>query len=82
MMTGGIHVKRLIAGGGVGLRLNDWTFTVAASSRMVTHNIDGRYGVVEPAWKSGNGWGVDIGFTIKETLQDVTGYSPHQKRTG
>lgn len=82
MITGGVHIKHFVAGGGVGLRLNDWTFSVADSSRMVTHDIEGRYGLVEPAWKSGNGWGIDIGFTIKETLQDVTGYSPHQKRTG
>ena len=25
---------------------------------------------------------MDIGFTIKETTEDVTGYNPHQKRTG
>ncbi len=73
----GAHVKRLIGVAGGGFRLHDWFFEVADSSTMVTYNIDGSYGIREPGWSVGSGWGVDLGFTFKRTLQEITSYTPH-----
>lgn len=82
MITAGIHVKRLIGVSGVGVRLNDWHFLVADSNRMETYNLRGRYGFREPAWNSGQGWGMDIGFTYKRTKGGVTNYVPHLPKGG
>ena len=82
LITGGIHVKRLIGIAGAGFRLNDWHFTVEDSTLLTTENISGQYGFNEPAFNSGSGWGVDIGFTYKQTLKGVGNYVPHSKKSG
>ncbi len=82
LLTGGIHVKRLIGVVGAGFRLNDWQFTVADSTQFITESISGQYGFNEPAFNSGSGWGVDIGFTYKQTLEGVGNYVPHSKKGG
>ena len=82
MISAGIHVKRLIGAAGAGFRLNDWNFTVQDSTNLTTHNIAGQYGFNEPAFNSGSGWGVDVGFTYKRTLEGVGGYVPHSKKNG
>lgn len=82
LLTGAIHVKRLIGIAGVGVRLNDWHFAVPDSNTIETFTLNGGYAVNEPGWNSGRGWGVDIGITYKRTLNGVTNYEPHTKKGG
>lgn len=77
LMTAGIHVKRLFGVSGAGIRLNDFHFLVSDSSNMDVYSLRGSYGIREPGWNTGSGWGVDLGFTYKKTLEGVTNYTPH-----
>ncbi|MBI1268340.1 MAG: hypothetical protein GC193_13015 [Cryomorphaceae bacterium] len=82
MITGGVHVKKLIGIAGAGLRLNDWYFTVPDSSKLITQRISGRYGVSEAGWNTGGGWAFDVGFTYKKSKKDISGYTPHSRQSG
>lgn len=80
LWTAGAHVKRLIGIAGGGFRLHDWYFEVADSTTLNTYNLDGSYGIREPGWNVGSGWGVDLGFTFKRTVQEISSYTPHDPR--
>ncbi|MDZ4823083.1 MAG: DUF5723 family protein [Flavobacteriales bacterium] len=82
MLTmGGITIKRLMGIAGVGLRLDEWNYTVLDSSNMETYIFRGEYGFNEPAWKSGRGFGLDLGVTFKKTNRNVSEYTPHSPCT-
>ncbi|MFT4679261.1 MAG: hypothetical protein ACI84C_001390 [Flavobacteriales bacterium] len=81
LITAGITVKRLFGIMGGSMHLDKWNYMVVDSSEMVTYDVSGRYGFNEPGWASGKGWSADIGFTYKKTLEDVTGYVPHSKKS-
>jgi len=78
LWLGGISVKRLVGIGGAGLILDNWTFMIADST-LTTYDLSGEYGFNYPAWNSGKGWGIDLGFTYKRTLSDVTQYTPFSR---
>lgn len=82
MITAGVHVKKLFGIAGVGLRLNDWYFSVPDSNNIITERISGRYGMSEAGWNTGGGWAFDIGFTFKKSKRDITGYTPHSRQSG
>ena len=82
MITGGVHVKKLFGLAGVGLRLNDWYFTVPDSSNLITQRVSGRYGVSDAGWNTGGGWAFDVGFTYKKSKKDISGYTPHSRQSG
>lgn len=75
--TFGISIKRLFGVAGGAVRLDQWDYTVLDSTQLETETLKGKYGFNFPAFNSGTGWGVDVGFTYKRTLSDVTTYSPH-----
>ena len=41
--------------------------------------LDGKYAYAQPNWKAGRGWGLNLGFTYKKMLEDVSGYLPYTK---
>ena len=81
MWTAGITLKRLIAGGGASIHMDEWNFTMVDSS-LVTHSIRGNYGFNNPGWNTGRGWATDLGVTFKRALNDVSSYTPHSKSSG
>jgi hypothetical protein len=82
LVTAGLTIKRLIGVVGGSVHLDQWNFSVIDSLNMTTYDIAGEYGFNEPGWNTGRGWSGDIGITIKQTLQDVGNYTPHNKSSG
>ena len=85
ILLGGITVKRLYGVGGVGLRLDDWTYTVRDSSQLETTTFSGEYGFNDPTaspnYINGKGWGFDLGFTYKMRKSGSENYIPHSPCT-
>lgn len=81
LVTAGGSLKRLIGIGGGALHLDDWTYSIQ-DSVLQTFTVNGEYGFNFPAWNAGRGWSVDLGFTWKRTLKDVTNYVPYSQQNG
>lgn len=81
-LSAGISLKRLIGIAGVGLNLEDWQYRVVDTLNLETYKIKGKYGVNEPAFGSGGGWGFDLGITWKRTEGGASGYTPHSASSG
>lgn len=82
MMNAGITVNRLIGIAGASLLIDEWNYSVLDSTDLLTTSISGEYGVNEPAFNSGSGWGIDLGFIYKKTRGNVDSYVPHSPRNG
>lgn len=85
ILQGGVTVKRLLGVGGVGLRLDNWNYTVQDSSTIQTQIFQGEYGFNDPTQggikPQGKGWGFDLGFTYKMRKSSSQGYIPHSPCT-
>ncbi|MEN9346895.1 MAG: hypothetical protein RLZZ77_406 [Bacteroidota bacterium] len=83
---GGITVKRLIGVAGLGLRVDNWTYTVVDSTRMETARFQGEYGFTDLntdnfSFNNGKGWGVDLGVMFKVRKKESTSYVPYSPCT-
>lgn len=85
IIQGGITAKRLLGAAGIGLRLDDWTYSVQDSSRIETQVFQGEYGFNDPtqnaSYINGKGWGFDMGITYKMRKSSSEGYTPHDPCT-
>lgn len=81
-LSAGISIKRLIGIAGVGLNIDEWNYSVIDTLNLETSKIKGKYGVNEPAFGSGGGWGFDLGITWKRTEGGASGYTPHSSSSG
>lgn len=81
LVTVGITGKYLVGFMGAGFDVKEGSFQVLDDEDMVVSNFDGELGYAS-GWGSGKGVGVDIGFTYKRMMEDVTHYSPHTKAGG
>ena len=79
LWTMGVSLKRLIGVVGASVRIDDWNYRVTDTS-LVSSALIGEYGFNFPAWNSGRGWAMDIGFTYKKTLDDIEDYTPFSPR--
>ncbi len=82
ILSAGISVNRLIGIGGAGIIIENWDYSVLDSLNLQTSSINGQYGVTEPAFNNGRGWGVDLGVMYKKTRNNVGSYIPHDPSTG
>jgi len=82
ILSAGITVNRFIGIGGAGITIENWDYTVIDSLNLQTSSINGKYGVTEPAFNNGRGWGVDLGIMYKKTRSSVDSYVPHDSDTG
>jgi hypothetical protein len=78
ILLGGITVNRLLSPGAFGGRLDDWTYTLQDSSKLVTQSLNGEmaFNSFGNGLISGKGWGVDIGATYKKRTKGSFGYTP------
>jgi hypothetical protein len=81
-----ISVKRLWGIGGVGLRIDDWTYVVRDSSSLETQTFSGEYGFNDPlrdgfSWNNGTGYSTDLGITFKQRFKSSEGYTPYDPCT-
>ena len=81
MLTGAITVNYMIGVGGMAAIVNEANVDLSDTTGMPVDG-NGRYAYAAPAWKAGNGWGVDLGVTYKHMLDDVTAYVPHSTSSG
>lgn len=87
MLTqGAISMKRLWGIAGLGLRIDDWTYTVVDSSRIETTSFRGEYGFNDPTrdgfnWNNGKGYAFDLGITFKQRFKSSEGYTPYDPCT-
>lgn len=42
----------------------------------------GSYSYTQPQWKSGKGWGTNLGVSYEKMIDNVGGYNPHSQRGG
>tara|TARA_B100000809_G_scaffold66115_2_gene62811 strand:- start:6804 stop:8213 length:1410 start_codon:yes stop_codon:yes gene_type:complete len=82
MYIGGISIKRLYGFSHLGINIKDATYTVPDTTNVQFSNIDAKYGFSSPSFNAGRGWGIDIGFTYKKTLEEVDAYIPYSKKSG
>ena len=78
ILMAGATVNRILSPGGMGMHLNEWTYTLQDSSKLTTQKLDGdlafnSFGV---GLFSGKGWGVDLGVTYKKRMKGSFGYTP------
>jgi hypothetical protein len=78
ILLGGITVNRLLSPGAFGGRLDEWTYTLQDSSKLVTQSLNGEmaFNSFGNGLISGKGWGVDIGATYKKRTKGSFGYTP------
>lgn len=84
IVQGALSVKRLWGVAGVGLRIDEWSYTVRDSSTIETDVFRGEYGFNDPSsgtWNNGKGWSSDIGVTWKMRKSSSDGYTPHDPCT-
>jgi hypothetical protein len=82
MYIGGISIKRLYGFSHLGINIKDATYTVPDTANIQFSNIDAKYGFSSPSFNAGRGWGIDLGFTYKKTLDEVDAYIPYSKKSG
>ncbi|MEZ4798410.1 MAG: DUF5723 family protein [Flavobacteriales bacterium] len=83
---GAVSLKRLWGIAGVGLRIDDWTYTVIDSTQMQTTSFAGEYGFNDPMrdgfnWNNGKGFAFDLGITFKQRFKSSEGYVPYDPCT-
>jgi hypothetical protein len=78
ILIAGATVNRIFSPGGLGARLDNWTYTLQDSSKLVTQSLDGQLGFNNfgGALIAGKGWGVDLGVTYKKRNKGSFGYTP------
>ncbi len=81
MLNAGISLKRLFGTAAGGFQLNRLDYVSQGDSTLVFNNLSGQFGIVDPAFNQGRGWGVDLGVTYKKMLEDVDHYVPHSKKS-
>ena len=82
MYIAGISAKRLFGITHLGINIKDAVFTVPDTVNLEFANIDAKYGFSSPSFNAGRGWGFDLGFTYKKTLEEVDAYIPFSKKSG
>lgn len=76
LFTGGLTVKYLSGINSIALDVASIKYNVQNDSNLYLRPINGKYGIVQPGFGAGQGWSVDVGFTIKKMLDDVDSYTP------
>ncbi len=78
ILIAGATVNRILSPGGLGARLDNWTYTLQDSSQLVTQNLEGQLGFNNFGGSliAGKGWGIDIGVTYKKRNKGSFGYTP------
>jgi len=80
MYMAGISLKRLFGIAHSGFNIKEITYQVPDTFDIDFINIDAKYGFTAPAFNSGSGWAIDLGFTYKKTLSEVDHYTPYAKK--
>lgn len=80
MYMAGITVKRLFGISHSGTNIKELTYQVPDTIDVDFIDLNAKYGFTAPAFNSGSGWAVDLGFTYKKTLKEVDNYTPYSKR--
>jgi len=82
LLTAGFTLRQLMGIAAAGIKLNRWTYMVPDTLDIETYSIHGNYGVHEPAFNSGTGWGGDIGITLKRGVNVSSGHRPLHPESG
>lgn len=78
---GGVSLKRLIGITHGGANIKDVSYSVPDTSDINFTNLDAKYGFTAPAFNSGSGWSLDLGFTYKKTLDFIDHYVPYSRNS-
>ncbi len=81
MISAGITVNRLYGIQQSSLNVKSGVVNVNQGSGTISE-IDGRYAYTDPKFKSGKGWGMDLGITYKGMFDNVNKYLPHSRNGG
>jgi hypothetical protein len=78
ILLGGVTVNRLLSPGAFGARLDNWTYTLQDSAKLVTQSLNGEaaFNSYGNGLISGKGWGMDLGITYKKRTKGSFGYTP------
>ncbi len=82
LITVGGTVKKLWGINAAALHIDEMDYRVSDSADFTINNFTGKYAFNEPAFNSGSGWAVDLGFTYKKMKGNVAGYKPHSPESG
>jgi hypothetical protein len=82
MMSAGVNVRYLTGISGIGLQMDNVNYEVLDSTDMRFYNFTGQLKNANPAFGSGKGWGLDVGFEYSQMLEDVSRYRPNTSRGG
>ncbi|MEJ6736668.1 MAG: DUF5723 family protein [Flavobacteriales bacterium] len=76
----GVSLKRLFGIAHLGTNIKELIYQVPDTTDIDFIDINAKYGFTDPAFNSGSGWAIDLGFTYKKTLKEVDRYTPYSKR--
>ncbi len=82
MMSGGLNIRYLTGINAIGVNIENLNYEVRDSTNLEFYNFSGQVQQAAPAFGSGKGWGLDLGFEYKYMLDDITRYRPNTKRGG
>ncbi len=74
LWTGGLTAKYLSGINAIAIDIDNINYNVQNDSNLYVRPINGKYGIVEPAFGAGQGWSVDVGLTYKKMLDEIDRY--------
>lgn len=81
MYIGGISLRKLFGIAHMGLNIDEIEYSVPDETNIDFFNTKAKYGFTAPAFNSGGGWAIDLGFTYKKTLDEVDHYKPYSRES-
>jgi hypothetical protein len=81
MYIGGVSLKKLIGISHLGVNIDEVSYMVPDTLDVDFFNAKGKYGFTVPAFNSGGGWSIDLGFTYKKSLDIIDHYTPYSRES-
>lgn len=81
-VSAGASVRYNLGHAAGALQFTDLDYTVVDTAQLIIHQATTRYGFAPPVAKAGAGWGADLGLVYERTLDESSGYHPHQGSAG
>jgi hypothetical protein len=79
-ITAGVTAKRMYGINHIGFSVDEYKYNVLDTTDAEFIDFTMQYGLTNPGWNIGRGWGADIGMTWKRTIDPVFNYVPHSKK--
>lgn len=80
-ITVGATVKRMYGIAGLGFSVANYEYNVLDTADAQFFDFDMEYGLTDPGWNIGRGWGFDLGATWQKKKEPIFNYTPHSRKS-